>query len=977
VPFEEQMLAFEPPKEGEVKVVIATNAAESSLTLPDVDHVICLGLCKQIVYNKASHRQMLVPTWISKASATQRAGRTGRVRKGNVYRLYSRDTFHKYMQQFDVGELVRTPLDSTILSLRDMLNEAVTPILLDCLEPPDISHIERSFQSLHASNFISDPHDEGKITSLGSLVVALGIDLTFGAFVGLGIQFGVAAEAIQLAAILSFPKTPWAMSSPLYHDTDTFNEIVSTTFVSRCKSDAGLFSEPMSMSNLLYDYSKSKDRSQFCWKHRVAASRMRHLSGTVDSLKRRVAGCLNVHVDVLEVEQPPRTMPHAKINILRILQVWLFYDTMIMQNPYSTIDTSGTISVELEGPPITRDHLEQILDPKRHPFRITNRGNLVQRGHFDPAKDKDCFFHSFETRFTSYMLEKKISLAFYYVGQDVKILMPTDVWKRAESANLRENIIGILSPNIKEVYYLQNNGSGNQRGVKGRDCGAWQPSSKESVCVDDGLLPMTCVSVFASQLSRHEAKEFEQLLDLEMVSNDDCIKSIISCRFSIIKKKHRFVMTMAGECNEVTNTDLRDLFAASDVTSSITQSTMQQCVNFPVVSDVCGNGLSNACPMLVDAPEGARLMSVLASERRRDNFIRFSDGYEENNDEEMTLDVNLPKSFSISNRRWKRKGGGGMVFVPENCVPSAVIPTNNDLELFCCCANTLDLRGGAIKVDGITMLPPGRLFVGLALLCFGVNPRSSIPIDLQDDMQDSSGEEKKEAAEFSILPPILPSSSSATTFENAVQDALGWIHEKDKMPFEQQEHTRVAEALNFHTECMDLGEALKCQPDKIKSLCAIFDEVDGHAMYCWDGHDISLNEATSSTRPKSNNITNNRHTKNSTERSSESASIKMKARGIKEHPRPSQLTTSKSKNISRKHATKKNPTVALLAPSNEDGGTTKNPSQCEEVNIPPLWMCPTCEEMFVEKKHCAQHIERCSFGLVKQTRPKMVDVPKK
>lgn len=43
IPFEEQMVAFEPPKEGEVKVIIATNAAESSLTLPDVDHVICLG----------------------------------------------------------------------------------------------------------------------------------------------------------------------------------------------------------------------------------------------------------------------------------------------------------------------------------------------------------------------------------------------------------------------------------------------------------------------------------------------------------------------------------------------------------------------------------------------------------------------------------------------------------------------------------------------------------------------------------------------------------------------------------------------------------------------------------------------------------------------------------------------------------------------------------------------------------------------
>ena len=82
IPFEEQMNAFNDPEEDEVKVIIATNAAESSVTLPAVDHVICLGLCKQIIYNQATHRQMLTPAWISRASATQRAGRTGRVRPG-------------------------------------------------------------------------------------------------------------------------------------------------------------------------------------------------------------------------------------------------------------------------------------------------------------------------------------------------------------------------------------------------------------------------------------------------------------------------------------------------------------------------------------------------------------------------------------------------------------------------------------------------------------------------------------------------------------------------------------------------------------------------------------------------------------------------------------------------------------------------------------------------------------------------------
>jgi HrpA-like RNA helicase len=223
VPFEEQMMAFDSPSADEVKVVIATNAAESSVTLPDVDHVICLGLCKQIVYNASSHRQMLMPAWISRASAIQRAGRTGRVRKGNVYRLYTRAAFEDCMDLFETGEMLRVPLDSVILTLKEMLQEEATPVLLQCLEPPDLSTIQRSFQSLCHSNFLSSPDDTGHITTLGKFVSALGIDLALGSLIGLGIQFGVGAEAVEMAAILSFPKTPWVMTSPLWHDPPEFN----------------------------------------------------------------------------------------------------------------------------------------------------------------------------------------------------------------------------------------------------------------------------------------------------------------------------------------------------------------------------------------------------------------------------------------------------------------------------------------------------------------------------------------------------------------------------------------------------------------------------------------------------------------------------------------------------------------------------------------------------------------------------------
>eukprot|EP00957_Ditylum_brightwellii_P159410 12134630-Ditylum_brightwellii.AAC.1 len=73
------MMAFDSPEKGKVKIIIAANAAESSVTLSDVGHVICLGLCKQILYNPQSHHQILDFTWILRASATQCAGWTGRV----------------------------------------------------------------------------------------------------------------------------------------------------------------------------------------------------------------------------------------------------------------------------------------------------------------------------------------------------------------------------------------------------------------------------------------------------------------------------------------------------------------------------------------------------------------------------------------------------------------------------------------------------------------------------------------------------------------------------------------------------------------------------------------------------------------------------------------------------------------------------------------------------------------------------------
>ena len=80
----------------------------ANLTLPDCDHVICLGAAKMLSYSDRHHASQLVNCWVSKASATQRAGRTGRVRPGNVYRLYSK-ALHDRLAEHDLSEVLARP----------------------------------------------------------------------------------------------------------------------------------------------------------------------------------------------------------------------------------------------------------------------------------------------------------------------------------------------------------------------------------------------------------------------------------------------------------------------------------------------------------------------------------------------------------------------------------------------------------------------------------------------------------------------------------------------------------------------------------------------------------------------------------------------------------------------------------------------------------------------------------------------------
>lgn len=115
----EQIKVFQPPPPGTRLCVIATNVAETSLTIPDVKYVVDSGKTKDKIFDKVTGVSMFHVTNCSQASANQRAGRAGRVAPGHCYRLFSSAVFNEFLK-FDKPEILCRPIDDIVLILKNL-----------------------------------------------------------------------------------------------------------------------------------------------------------------------------------------------------------------------------------------------------------------------------------------------------------------------------------------------------------------------------------------------------------------------------------------------------------------------------------------------------------------------------------------------------------------------------------------------------------------------------------------------------------------------------------------------------------------------------------------------------------------------------------------------------------------------------------------------------------------------------------------
>lgn len=198
LPSEVQSRVFEPTPPGARKVVIATNVAETSLTIPGIYYVIDPGFSKQNAYDPRLGMDSLVVMPISQAQARQRAGRAGRTGPGKCYRLYTEAAYRNEMLPSSIPDIQRTNLAYTILLLKAMgVNDLLS---FDFMDPPPAQTMLTALEALYA---LSALDDEGLLTRLGRKMADFPMEPSLAKMVIASVELGCSEEILSIVAMLS------------------------------------------------------------------------------------------------------------------------------------------------------------------------------------------------------------------------------------------------------------------------------------------------------------------------------------------------------------------------------------------------------------------------------------------------------------------------------------------------------------------------------------------------------------------------------------------------------------------------------------------------------------------------------------------------------------------------------------------------------------------------------------------------------
>ncbi|XP_013133761.1 PREDICTED: putative pre-mRNA-splicing factor ATP-dependent RNA helicase DHX16 [Papilio polytes] len=198
LPSDMQAKIFEPTPEGARKVVLATNIAETSLTIDNIIYVIDPGFAKQNNFNSKTGMESLMVVPISKASANQRAGRAGRVAPGKCFRLYTAWAYKYELEDNTVPEIQRINLGNAVLTLKALgINDLIH---FDFLDPPPHETLVLALEQLYALGALNH---HGELTKAGRRMAEFPTDPMLAKMLLASEKYKCSEEIVSIAAMLS------------------------------------------------------------------------------------------------------------------------------------------------------------------------------------------------------------------------------------------------------------------------------------------------------------------------------------------------------------------------------------------------------------------------------------------------------------------------------------------------------------------------------------------------------------------------------------------------------------------------------------------------------------------------------------------------------------------------------------------------------------------------------------------------------
>ena len=198
LPPRDQQRVFKPAKNSnQRKIIVSTNIAETSVTIDGVVYVIDPGVVKQSQYQPERRMSALLVTPISKASATQRAGRAGRTKPGKCYRLYTEDAFNSELVEQTVPEIQRSDLGSVVLL---MLATGIRDIVhFPFIDKPPKSQLLTAIEELYHLGAIND---DAMLTDVGQMISTIPVEPKHAKCLVTSKKFGCTSEIATIVSLL-------------------------------------------------------------------------------------------------------------------------------------------------------------------------------------------------------------------------------------------------------------------------------------------------------------------------------------------------------------------------------------------------------------------------------------------------------------------------------------------------------------------------------------------------------------------------------------------------------------------------------------------------------------------------------------------------------------------------------------------------------------------------------------------------------